>query len=160
MRNCELVRSTAERFPDHTVVRFNYQPTLHAQLFLNAPDRSSDRLPERSSDRSPDSSSDRSPKRSPGRSPGRSPERFPENVAKAVQALAVAAPYELGIPGNTTFWTNLYPVYIRGQAFLAAHQGPQAAAEFQKILDWRGVVANEPMGAGPSRSRLLLCPRR
>jgi eukaryotic-like serine/threonine-protein kinase len=135
MRNCELVRSTAERFPDHTVVRLNYQPTLHAQLFLNAPDRSS----ERSSDRSPDSSSDRSPERSP--------ERFPENVAKAVQALAVAAPYELGIPGNTTFWTNLYPVYIRGQAFLAAHQGPQAAAEFQKILDWRGVVANEPMGA-------------
>jgi hypothetical protein len=72
-----------KRFPDDTAVRFNYLPTLHAQLFLNASDRSSDRLPERS----------------------------PENLAKAVQALAVAAPYELGIPGNTTFWTNLYPQF-------------------------------------------------
>jgi eukaryotic-like serine/threonine-protein kinase len=138
-----LAEDLQKRFPDDTVVRFNYLPTLHAQLFLNAPDSSSDRLPEHSSDRSPHSSSDRSN----DHSPERSPERSPENLAKAVQALAVAAPYELGIPGNTTFWTNLYPVYIRGQAFLDAHQGAQAAAEFQKILDWRGVVANEPIGA-------------
>jgi hypothetical protein len=142
-----LAEDLQKRFPDDTVVRFNYLPTLHAQLFLNAPDRSPDRLPEHSSDRSPDSSSERSPDRSPERSPDRSPERSSENAAKAVQALAAAAPYELGIPGNTTFWTNLYPVYVRGQAFLAAHQGAQAAAEFQKILDWRGVVANEPIGA-------------
>jgi eukaryotic-like serine/threonine-protein kinase len=73
-------------------------------------------------------------------SPHRSPER-------AVQALAVASPYELGVPGSSTFWTNLYPVYVRGQAFLASHQGAQAAAEFQKIVDWRGVVGNEPIGA-------------
>jgi eukaryotic-like serine/threonine-protein kinase len=126
-----LAEDLQKRFPDDTVVRFNYLPTLHAQLFLNAPDRSSDRLPDSSSNRLPDSSSDRSP----------------ENAAKAVQALSVASPYELGIPGNSTFWTNLYPVYVRGQAFLAAHQGSQAAAEFQKILDWRGVVANEPIGA-------------
>jgi hypothetical protein len=142
-----LAEDLQKRFPDDTVVRFNYLPTLHAQLFLNSTDRSSDRLPEHSSDRSPDSSSDRSP------------ERSPENLAKAVQALTVAAPYELGIPGNTTFWTNLYPVYVRGQAFLAAHQGTQAAAEFQKILDWRGVVANEPIGAlallGLARSHAL-----
>jgi hypothetical protein len=75
------------------------------------------------------------------------PDRSPENAAKAVQVLAVASPYELGVPGNSTFWTNLYPVYIRGQALLAARQGPQASAEFQKILDSRGVVANEPIGA-------------
>jgi eukaryotic-like serine/threonine-protein kinase len=147
-----LADDLQKRFPDDTVVRFNYLPTLHAQLFLNALDRSPDRLPEHSSARSPDSSSDRSP--------DRSTERSPENVAKAVQALTVAAPYELGIPGNTTFWTNLYPVYVRGQAFLAAQQGPQAAAEFQKILDWRGVVANEPIGAlahlGLARSYALM----
>jgi len=36
---------------------------------------------------------------------------------------------------------------VRGQAYLAAHQGNEAAAEFQKILDHRGVVINEPIGA-------------
>jgi ATP/maltotriose-dependent transcriptional regulator MalT len=42
---------------------------------------------------------------------------------------------------------NLYPVYVRGEAFLAARQGAQAAAEFQKIIDWQGVVVNEPIAA-------------
>src|ERR1700719_4410375 len=41
----------------------------------------------------------------------------------------------------------LYPVYVRGEAYLAAHQGSEAAAEFQKILDHRGIVLNEPIGA-------------
>jgi tetratricopeptide (TPR) repeat protein len=41
----------------------------------------------------------------------------------------------------------LYPVFLRGEAYLAAHQGSDAAAEFQKILDHRGVVLNEPIGA-------------
>ena len=41
----------------------------------------------------------------------------------------------------------MYPVYIRGEAYLAAHQGREAAAEFQKILDHRGIVLNEPIGA-------------
>jgi tetratricopeptide (TPR) repeat protein len=114
-----LAEDLLKRFPENTVVRFNYLPTLRAQLFLNAPNRSL----------------------------GSSPDRSPENAANAVQALAVASPYELGVPSNGTFWINLYPVYIRGQAFLSSHQGPQAAAEFQKIVDWRGVVANEPIGA-------------
>jgi ATP/maltotriose-dependent transcriptional regulator MalT len=61
--------------------------------------------------------------------------------------LEAAAPYELGLAGGTTFLTNMYPVYIRGQAYLAAHEGSQAAAEFQKILDHSGVVLNEPIGA-------------
>jgi tetratricopeptide (TPR) repeat protein len=38
-------------------------------------------------------------------------------------------------------------VYVRGEAYLAAEDGVKAAAEFQKILDWRGVVVNEPIGA-------------
>ena len=37
--------------------------------------------------------------------------------------------------------------YVRGEAYLAAHQGKEAAAEFQKILDHRGIVLNEPIGA-------------
>jgi tetratricopeptide (TPR) repeat protein len=41
----------------------------------------------------------------------------------------------------------LYPVFARGEAYLAAHQGGEAAAEFQKILDHRGIVLNEPIGA-------------
>jgi eukaryotic-like serine/threonine-protein kinase len=38
-------------------------------------------------------------------------------------------------------------VYVRGESYLAAHQGSEAAAEFQKILDHRGIVLNEPIGA-------------
>ena len=41
----------------------------------------------------------------------------------------------------------LYPVYLRGEAYLAAKQGTAAAAEFQKILDHPGVVRSEPIGA-------------
>ena len=41
----------------------------------------------------------------------------------------------------------MYPVYVRGEAYLAAHRGREAAAEFQKILDHRGIVLNEPIGA-------------
>jgi len=69
--------------------------------------------------------------------------------AKAIEALQAAAPYELGVPlswFNGTFG-QLYPVYVRGQAYLAARQGSQAAAEFQKILDHRGIVASDPIGA-------------
>jgi eukaryotic-like serine/threonine-protein kinase len=57
-------------------------------------------------------------------------------------------PFELG---RTTYcsygWNALYPVYVRGEAYLDAHQGNEAAAEFQKILDHRGIVLNEPIGA-------------
>jgi predicted Zn-dependent protease len=41
----------------------------------------------------------------------------------------------------------MYPVFVRGEAYLAAHQGGEAAAEFQKILDHPGVVLNQPIGA-------------
>jgi eukaryotic-like serine/threonine-protein kinase len=41
----------------------------------------------------------------------------------------------------------MYPVYVRGEAYLAAHRGSDAAAEFRKILDHRGIVLNEPIGA-------------
>ncbi len=44
-------------------------------------------------------------------------------------------------------WGLSYPAYIRGQAYLAAHNGNAAAAEFQKLLDHRGIVINFPLGA-------------
>jgi eukaryotic-like serine/threonine-protein kinase len=65
----------------------------------------------------------------------------------AIEELKSSAPFELGIPGDTSFAPSLYPVYIRGEAYLAAHQPSEAAIEFQKILDHRGVVVNEPIGA-------------
>jgi eukaryotic-like serine/threonine-protein kinase len=71
----------------------------------------------------------------------------PDGGAKAAGALAAAVPYELGVPGGSTFWTNLYPAYVRGEAYLDLHRGAEAAAEFQKILNWPGVVVNEPIAA-------------
>src|SRR5712675_2372914 len=70
------------------------------------------------------------------------------NPQQALDILEVAAPYELGLPTLWFYnWPNLYPVYVRGEAYLAAHRGNEAAAEFQKILDHRGIVLNEPIGA-------------
>jgi serine/threonine protein kinase/tetratricopeptide (TPR) repeat protein len=64
----------------------------------------------------------------------------------AVETLAAAEPYELGYT-NTTFTFALYPVYLRGTAYLAEKQSAPAAREFQKILDHAGVVGNQPIGA-------------
>ncbi len=70
------------------------------------------------------------------------------NPQQALDTLEVAAAYELGLPALWFYnWPNLYPVYVRGEAYLAARRGKEAAAEFQKILDHRGIVLNEPIGA-------------
>jgi eukaryotic-like serine/threonine-protein kinase len=70
------------------------------------------------------------------------------NPQEALRILGAASPYELGLPAlDFHNWPNLYPIYVRGEAYLAAHQGHAAAAEFQKILDHRGLVLNEPIGA-------------
>jgi eukaryotic-like serine/threonine-protein kinase len=66
-----------------------------------------------------------------------------DDASRAIVFLEAAAPYELGDVGGGA----LYPVYVRGEAYLAAHQGSEAAVEFQKILDHRGIVLNEPIGA-------------
>jgi serine/threonine protein kinase len=65
---------------------------------------------------------------------------------RAIDALSASAPYELG-ETNSSFTFALYPVYLRGEAYLAVKQGTAAAAEFQKILDHAGVVGNEPIAA-------------
>ena len=96
-----LAGDLAKRFPEDTIVQFNYLPTIRAIATLQG-----------------------------------------GNVGKAIEALALVAPYELGSVGQP-----LYPVYLRGEASLAAHQGSAAVLEFQKILDHPGVVVNNPIGA-------------
>jgi eukaryotic-like serine/threonine-protein kinase len=65
------------------------------------------------------------------------------NPAKAVRDLEVTSRYDLA----QTVAPPLLPVYVRGQAFLALHQGREAAAEFQKFMDYPGAVGNNPIGA-------------
>jgi DNA-binding winged helix-turn-helix (wHTH) protein/Tfp pilus assembly protein PilF len=70
-------------------------------------------------------------------------------TSKAVGLLEIAVPHELGTPRSTIhgYFGALYPVYVRGLAYLAARQSTEAAAEFQKILDHRGIVVSDPIGA-------------
>ena len=68
------------------------------------------------------------------------------NPAQALVALEAAAPYELGTPPPLQQGA-MYPVYVRGEAQLAARNGAAAAIEFQKFLDHRGIVLNYPLGA-------------
>jgi len=70
------------------------------------------------------------------------------DASQAFELLQVAVPHELGVPRSSVSgeFGALYPVYVRGEARLAAHQGAEAAAEFQKILDHRGIVVSDPVG--------------
>jgi serine/threonine protein kinase len=103
----KLTDDLGQKFPEATIVQYNYLPALRAELALSA-----------------------------------------GNASEALERLKPAAPYELG---QTTYsiyrFTAMFPVYVRGEAYLAARQGSEAAAEFQKILDHRGIVLNEPIGA-------------
>jgi serine/threonine protein kinase/tetratricopeptide (TPR) repeat protein len=102
----KLTDNLGERFPEATIVQFNYLPTLRARIAISR-----------------------------------------DRAAEALETLRAATPIELG---NSTYspysWTGLYPVFVRGEAYLAAHQGSEAVAEFRKILDHRGVVWNSPIG--------------
>ncbi len=104
-QSSRLVDDLVKRYPEDTMVQFNYLPTIRAALALHA-----------------------------------------GNAAKAVQELEAASPYELGVPA-LPFTLSLHPVYLRGEAYLALHQGTAAAAEFQKLIDHPGVVQNEPMAS-------------
>jgi eukaryotic-like serine/threonine-protein kinase len=68
------------------------------------------------------------------------------NPAQAIVSLEAAAPYEFGAPPPLQEGT-MYPAYLRGEAYLAAHNGSAAASEFQKFLDHPGLVINFPLGA-------------
>jgi DNA-binding winged helix-turn-helix (wHTH) protein/tetratricopeptide (TPR) repeat protein len=67
--------------------------------------------------------------------------------AEAIHALEPAIPYELGAPRGsvTCYFGALYPILFRGEAYLAAHKGPEAAREYQKLLDHRGIMIGDPV---------------
>jgi tetratricopeptide (TPR) repeat protein len=68
--------------------------------------------------------------------------------AEAIEQLRPAQPpIEYGLIPSIAQMSCLYPTYIRGQAYLAAGQGKEAAAEFQKILYHSGIVWNCWTGA-------------
>ena len=75
------------------------------------------------------------------------------NPSKAIELLQAASPYEFGGVAR------VLPNYIRGQAYLKARQGSEAAAEFQKILDHRGICLAAPecslAHVGLGRARVL-----
>jgi len=64
---------------------------------------------------------------------------------RAIELLKVASTVELSYPTNLAIL--LCPAYLRGEAYLMLHDGNAAAAEFQKFIDHRGLVADFPWGA-------------
>jgi Flp pilus assembly protein TadD len=70
--------------------------------------------------------------------------------ADGVERLEIARPYELAVNGlnfSHIYLGGLHSAYVRGEASIAAHRYAEAAAEFQKILDHRGIVGLDPIGA-------------
>jgi len=67
----------------------------------------------------------------------------------AIDRLQTALPYDFAMPGTKFFaqFGGLYPAYVRGEAYLAAGHGHEAAAEFHKVLNHRGIVLADPIGA-------------
>jgi tetratricopeptide (TPR) repeat protein len=107
-----LANDLDRRFPEDTLVRFTYGPTLRALAAVH--------------------------RREP---------------AKAIELLAANVPYERAVSSvaYNSFFGNLYPVFVRGQAYLAAGQSHQAQVEFQKLIDHVGLMMADPAGA---RARL------
>jgi eukaryotic-like serine/threonine-protein kinase len=110
-RSQGLTEDLSRRFPEDTIVRFSYVPTIRALVALNH-----------------------------------------SQPSRAIELLQTAISYEGGTPieGGSEFLLgagSLYPAYVRGLAYLASHHGAEAAAEFQKILDHRGLVIIDPIGA-------------
>ncbi len=65
-----------------------------------------------------------------------------KNASAAVKRLEIAKPMELAMIPFLVNVSCLYPVYVRGEAYLATGKGDAAAAEFQEILDHSGIVWN------------------
>ena len=72
-----------------------------------------------------------------------------DDPAAAIQALEIASRYDLALGGVGFIgrFGGLYPIYVRGLAYLAARQPAEAAAEFQRILDHRSIVLVDPIDA-------------
>jgi eukaryotic-like serine/threonine-protein kinase len=83
-------------------------------------------------------------------------QRKPELTGDALKAVS---PNEYGSIPYVNNVSCLYSTYVRGEAYLAAGRGSEAAAEFQKILDHSGIVWNCWTGAlahlGLARANVL-----
>jgi tetratricopeptide (TPR) repeat protein len=102
-----IADNLAKRFPEDTILQFNFLPTLRAKIALDK-----------------------------------------GNTSAAIEYLKAAEPFELGVSTQSPFtWTAMYPVFVRGEAYLAARRGMEAEAEFQRIIDHPGIVLNQPVGA-------------
>jgi len=110
-RRCTTIADGLERrFPQDTIVRFNYVPTLRALVALRN-----------------------------------------GNPQKAME---LPQTYDLVVTGTWFgFFGFIYPAYVRGEGYLAAHKGFEAAVEFRKIIDHRGLVFVDPVGP-VARARL------
>jgi len=72
-----------------------------------------------------------------------------EEPAKALEALEPNQPYERAMPAISFNWFfgGRYPLYLRGMALMALRRPQEAAAEFRRLLDQRGLLLADPMGA-------------
>jgi eukaryotic-like serine/threonine-protein kinase len=71
-----------------------------------------------------------------------------KNGAKAIEFLKPTAPYDYGTnTPSISVGGELLSIYVRGQAYLQMGKGPEAAAEFQKIVDHNFLIGNFPLGA-------------
>jgi tRNA A-37 threonylcarbamoyl transferase component Bud32/TolB-like protein len=77
------------------------------------------------------------------------------DAPKAIDLLEANRRYEFAIPplAFNHFYGNMYPIYVRGLAYLAMHQKEEAAAEFSRLLAHPGLSAGDPVDAA---ARLLL----
>ncbi len=69
------------------------------------------------------------------------------NPGGAIESLQAASSHELMMPSGPPIELVMLPVFVRGRAHLKAHQGNEAAVEFQKILDRPGLLAFSPIRA-------------
>ena len=69
------------------------------------------------------------------------------NSQGAIEVLQRASTYESAEPSPFQYFGAIYPAYVRGQAYHKMGRALQAATEFQKFLDRRGVIMNFPLGA-------------
>jgi eukaryotic-like serine/threonine-protein kinase len=98
-----LTDDLGKRFPEATLVQFNYLPTLRAKLSVSRGD-----------------------------------------ARETIDGLRAVAPFELGKTSASNSWVGLYPIYVRGEAYLAARQASEAAAEFQKFSTIAGLCLTRP----------------
>jgi eukaryotic-like serine/threonine-protein kinase len=70
-------------------------------------------------------------------------------TTESLERLQITLRYELAAHGLdfNLYLGGLHSAYVRGEVLAAAHRYPEAAAEFQKILDHRGIVGADPLGA-------------